>query len=415
MNRLHFIAPLALFVALPLCGCNLVLDPDDHRGGSLADGPCGDGITEFPETCDDGNAVSGDGCSAVCQDETLYCDPRTVGTLDEINYAYRILATAQHVFSVSGPLSTPGQLRIADVNDPTLPIYRGHRQAPTGYDGWQAKSIAADNGHLWMTGSDPRFTSYDISVPSAPLYTWAEGPNSYGSDIARRDDILIVTDTDSGPARFYRTNSNGTPTYLGSYGNPMAGDIYYTVGIGQNIAYGGENSGNIDLWNVSNLAAPVFRATYVAPDASKINRMVGTDTTVFAAMEGGGIRAIDISNPTVPELRDTYGAGQSFRDIALLGDFVYAANDAGLIVLDVSDPADLRAAASNSVPGEIGRSVAIDPPYAFISVDGPLRVVADLPGMCDAVCGNTQIEYPEDCDDGNHADGDGCSAGCQTE
>jgi cysteine-rich repeat protein len=30
---------------------------------------CGDGITDPPETCDDGNLMSGDGCSAVCQDE----------------------------------------------------------------------------------------------------------------------------------------------------------------------------------------------------------------------------------------------------------------------------------------------------------------------------------------------------------
>lgn len=30
---------------------------------------CGDGIIQFPEQCDDGNTVSGDGCSATCQNE----------------------------------------------------------------------------------------------------------------------------------------------------------------------------------------------------------------------------------------------------------------------------------------------------------------------------------------------------------
>src|SRR5262249_48985172 len=46
---------------------------------------CGNGIVEFPETCDDGNTVSCDGCSQFCQTEncsdgndctTDVCDPR---------------------------------------------------------------------------------------------------------------------------------------------------------------------------------------------------------------------------------------------------------------------------------------------------------------------------------------------------
>ena len=32
---------------------------------------CGDGVTDGGESCDDGNVVSGDGCSAVCQAEVL--------------------------------------------------------------------------------------------------------------------------------------------------------------------------------------------------------------------------------------------------------------------------------------------------------------------------------------------------------
>src|SRR5262245_13369700 len=32
---------------------------------------CGNGVIEPPETCDDGNVVAGDGCSALCQIENL--------------------------------------------------------------------------------------------------------------------------------------------------------------------------------------------------------------------------------------------------------------------------------------------------------------------------------------------------------
>ena len=34
---------------------------------------CGDGVTLGSETCDDGNILSGDGCSATCTVETVQC------------------------------------------------------------------------------------------------------------------------------------------------------------------------------------------------------------------------------------------------------------------------------------------------------------------------------------------------------
>jgi len=36
---------------------------------------CGNGVLEAPEQCDDGNTVSGDGCSSLCQIETNYICP----------------------------------------------------------------------------------------------------------------------------------------------------------------------------------------------------------------------------------------------------------------------------------------------------------------------------------------------------
>ena len=52
--------------------------------------------------------------------------------------------------------------------------------------------------------------------------------------------------------------------------------------------------------------------------------------------------------------------------------------------------------------------------YLFVADDagGSLEVYEGLPGICESSCGNTQIEYPEACDDGNHDNGDGCAADC---
>ena len=49
---------------------------NNHDGGPV----CGNGVIESGEECDDGNAVSGDGCSSACEKEVLEdCDAKSVG------------------------------------------------------------------------------------------------------------------------------------------------------------------------------------------------------------------------------------------------------------------------------------------------------------------------------------------------
>jgi uncharacterized repeat protein (TIGR03806 family) len=63
----------------PLCGDGFLTPPEECDDGNLDDGdgcsstcteelppPCGDGIVDPGEECDDGNELSGDGCSALC-------------------------------------------------------------------------------------------------------------------------------------------------------------------------------------------------------------------------------------------------------------------------------------------------------------------------------------------------------------
>ncbi len=55
---------IALAVCMALTGCQGVSPPDD------AALHCGDGLLDAWEGCDDGNAITGDGCSAGCLNET---------------------------------------------------------------------------------------------------------------------------------------------------------------------------------------------------------------------------------------------------------------------------------------------------------------------------------------------------------
>jgi len=53
---------------------------DDNHEGAQCDTPlCGDGIVMYPEECDDGNKVSGDGCSSTCKVESGWTCPESGG------------------------------------------------------------------------------------------------------------------------------------------------------------------------------------------------------------------------------------------------------------------------------------------------------------------------------------------------
>ncbi len=59
---------------LKCCAYNQLIEPSllqyDQQTGECEMAPiCGNGVIEFPEECDDGNLVSGDGCNNLCEDE----------------------------------------------------------------------------------------------------------------------------------------------------------------------------------------------------------------------------------------------------------------------------------------------------------------------------------------------------------
>ena len=73
MTRLYGALLISTFVGLAACGSN-------GNGDSHA---CGDGIVNGNEQCDDGNTVSGDGCSSVCTKELGKCGDGIVDVATE--------------------------------------------------------------------------------------------------------------------------------------------------------------------------------------------------------------------------------------------------------------------------------------------------------------------------------------------
>lgn len=90
---------------LNFAACGGASEVDDKSDAS--DAVCGDGIVEGAEECDDGNTVDGDGCSSSCRIE----DPAAVGPCDELEDGDEC---ADGKLCLSGHCITPGCTGDAD-------------------------------------------------------------------------------------------------------------------------------------------------------------------------------------------------------------------------------------------------------------------------------------------------------------
>ena len=76
-------------------------------------------------------------------------------------------------------------------------------------------------------------------------------------------------------------------------------------------------------------------------------KVVMAGNYAYVAIDTGGLRIFNVSNPTHPQLVGGLIAGMSIYDVAVSDGYAYMVNnDIGLQVIDVSDPAN---------PQEVGR------------------------------------------------------------
>src|SRR5437867_1372359 len=89
--------------------------PPPSSCGSMPPGPCGNGVAEGTEECDDGNVVSGDGCSATCQLEntSAICAgvPTVAGTAI---HSVRIAAGLEKPTDVTAPRLDPNRIFVVE-------------------------------------------------------------------------------------------------------------------------------------------------------------------------------------------------------------------------------------------------------------------------------------------------------------
>jgi cysteine-rich repeat protein len=202
-------------------------------------GPCGDGLIDAPETCDDSNTTSGDGCSATCQIE-----PRVVDTSAEFGDRYFTGVGVDGVH-ISADLTGDGQSDLVLGQQMSLNATGATR---TPYAG----------AVIGYAGGGAFFGSASTAIPTGATF-WVSG--------AERDDFL--GSGQNGTIRSGAVYAGGNSLVVSAVGADGAANA--RAGAGEVYVFTAASlTGFIDL--AANPSAPA--ATIVGPEAGAAIRIL---------------------------------------------------------------------------------------------------------------------------------------------
>jgi hypothetical protein len=223
-------------------------------------------------------------------------------------------------FSIVGPLVYVADdlagLAILDVSDPAQPRLRGTLKTRG-----QAKAVVVTGKRAVVVDHMDGLAFVDVSDVDKPTAAGSLFVDGYARDVALAGSLAYAVDSPSG---FYAVDL------------AKAGPVDFTGSVqaanGQTVAVSGSvacvpGRGGLQIFDVSNPAAPVLAATLKTPGTAQRVAIRGKRAYVADGREG--LQVVDVSNPARPAIVGSYKTGSPARDVAV--------GDGLILVVTVSD------------------------------------------------------------------------------
>jgi hypothetical protein len=198
-----------------------------------------------------------------------------------------------------------------------------------------------------------------------------------GSDLAVADGFAYIT-TNSGWV-IVDVSDPLNPSKVALHGHQTD---FRSVVLSGSLAYIYENNAGLRIFDVADPLAPVPVGLYPIVYSFDAVSLVVEDNDLYMLLDSIGLQILDVSNPAEPalvgefQMTGEYPLNEMGRDIALSGSYAYLAwetldiftgfNQGGLMVIDVSDPANPFKVGSTTSPGTyFGIALAGD--YALLT------------------------------------------------
>jgi len=270
--------------------------------------------------------------------------------------------------AVSGTLavlSSGDALVTVDISDPATPSILGSVDL-----GSSARGVVLSGGTAWVADGPGGLVAVDVSDPAAPAVVhriavpgdarclaFADGGTTLavgsGDLLGADGGVGLVTVPDSGPPTL--------GSWLGTGGRPLG------ISVAGRTAFV-HCGGRFEVWDLADPAAPERIASLALPATGGFDRADLTGyvpsavgATVLVPLADAGLAVVDVSNPAAPSLVRILDTPGNVAAIAVSGGLGVVADGAGgLRVLDLSDPVH---------PVETG-TLALSPGPVAVAADG---------------------------------------------
>ncbi len=251
-------------------------------------------------------------------------------------------------------------LYVLDVSDPWNPQIATTLSFPDTVNdvtvaGFQA-FVAARSAGLFVV---------DLSTPSSPTVLGQYNTPGLAWRVDASDSYAFVADRGGG-LRIVDVSNPSAPVEVGALDTPGDARDVSVWGTLAFIADGPEGLRIVDVYNPS-APSEVGHATLAG-----ITYSVVANGTFAYTTNGQGLEAWDVSTPSAPQMVKFYDAPGWAVHATLAGGYLYlSARDAGLLVLDMTDPSGVQEV--GNYPGDQARPIFVSGHYAYIGLSGSIR------------------------------------------
>ncbi|MDD4667592.1 MAG: T9SS type A sorting domain-containing protein [Candidatus Cloacimonetes bacterium] len=267
-----------------------------------------------------------------CNWELMIADISDIGNpqlLDVVSELYHGRAVIKDTLAY---VSEYQSLKVVDVSDPLQPVLVAEIAIPA-----QILKFDVAEPYLYAFFSDDTMQVIDITEPANPQTVYSDQAPMLPSYITLAGNLMFISGGSDGYG-----NSSIQIIDVSDPSNPMIRYTYNTsnlatgITVDGNIAYIAARYAGMLIWDISNPNQPnqlgVFNPGRAIMDVSI------QGSTACLANELNGILMVDISNPANPLEIGTCDTPGFAYHVALQGTLAYVCGNAGLQIVNVSDP-----------------------------------------------------------------------------
>ncbi|MFX1505728.1 MAG: LVIVD repeat-containing protein [Promethearchaeota archaeon] len=292
-------------------------------------------------------------------DELISCEE--ISQLDTGGGAYALTISDNYLYVCDSLDDTPGGLVIIDISDPTNPI------KIESFDGGFPLDVTVRNNIAYVADFTDGLEIINVSDPSNPVLLGSYNPldDMYTTCVKVLGDYAYVGDIHHG---LFKVNiaDPSNPTYVGSipyYSCPsldVSPDLLITVNHQ-------EFQSGLEIYEPENFHR---LGTYTPSDADFINPVINGDL-VFVVnhhLNTGEVQIINISDPSNPILLSQYTGDSIAQQCFVDKDILYVAcSEAGIDILDISNPAQPKKIGSYSDNTGVAFDVHVKNDIAYVA------------------------------------------------